>query len=286
MSETRRSGRAGSETAVGSIDAEAFRKFEHDGWVEVAGRYHDSFSRLTTQAVEPTLDAAGVRSGVRHLDVASGPGYLAAAAARRGANTVGVDFSPTMVIEARRRHPGIEFREGDAESLPFEDGHFEAVTIGFGMPHFARPERVLTEMHRVLAPGGRLAFTTWDENAMTFRLILDAVKARGTTDVPLPEGPGFFEYSDPQEGRRVLTGCGFVDPAITILPLMWSVESTEALLRSFLEGGVRTRGLLRAQSPEQLDAIRAEVAERARVFQRGDALELPTPAVLASAVRP
>jgi len=163
------------------IDPEAFKRFEHTGWGEVAHNYHDSFGRLTTQAVEPMLDASGVGEGTRLLDVATGPGYVAAAAVRRGARALGIDFSSSMVAEARRLHPAVEFREGDAEALPFERDTFDVVTIPFGLLHLARPDTALAEALRVLGPGGRVAFTVWDapERAATFGIVLRAVEARG-----------------------------------------------------------------------------------------------------------
>src|SRR5206468_4481484 len=99
--------RTATPRAHGEIDPEVFKQFERTGWTEVGDRYHDSFARLTTQAAEPLLDAAGVRGGTRALDVATGPGYIAAGAARRGAHAVGIDFSLTMVAEACRLHPGV-----------------------------------------------------------------------------------------------------------------------------------------------------------------------------------
>ena len=70
----------------------AFRDFEHSGWESVVAEYDAAFGRLTTQAIEPLLDAAEARPGARLLDVASGPGYVAGAAAKRGASAVGVDL--------------------------------------------------------------------------------------------------------------------------------------------------------------------------------------------------
>lgn len=124
-----------------SIDPDAFRAFEHAGW-ELASRiYADNWGEITCQAIEPTLDAVAVAPGKRLIDVACGPGWLAAAAAKRSAVVTGVDFSPAMVAEAQRRHPGIEFREGDAEGLPFVGGEFDALAMNFGLLHLARPEQ-------------------------------------------------------------------------------------------------------------------------------------------------
>ncbi len=96
----------------------AFHAFERAGWESIPRAYQDAFGTLTTQAVSPLLDAARVGPGIRVLDVATGPGYVAAAAAQRGAAVVGIDFSAAMLAEARRHHPEIDFQAGNAEALP------------------------------------------------------------------------------------------------------------------------------------------------------------------------
>ncbi|HEY7141552.1 MAG TPA: methyltransferase domain-containing protein, partial [Methylomirabilota bacterium] len=142
-------------------DPSAFHAFERAGWERVPRAYQDAWGRLTTQAAGPLLDAARVGPGVRALDVATGPGHVAAVAARRGASVVAVDFSEAMLAEARRHHPGIDFRSGDAEALPFPDASFDAVVMSFGLLHLARPDQALAEAYRVLRRGGRVAFTVW-----------------------------------------------------------------------------------------------------------------------------
>jgi len=92
-----------------TIDADAFRKFEHDGWQRAAVHYADAFGEITRKTAGPLLDAASVHSGTRVLDVATGPGVIAAAAAERGAIVTGLDFSAAMLAEARRRHPTLAF---------------------------------------------------------------------------------------------------------------------------------------------------------------------------------
>src|SRR6267154_5983684 len=142
-----------------SAGAEAFHAFDHAGWQGAARRYDDAFGSLTRQAIDPLLDAAQVRAGARVLDVASGPGYAAAAAAQRGARVTALDFSVAMVEMARSQNPEIEFREGDAGALSFADGSFDAVVMNFGMLHLAQPERAVSEALRALRPGGGYAFT-------------------------------------------------------------------------------------------------------------------------------
>jgi len=94
----------------------------------------------------------GLMPGGSALDVACGSGKLTAELAklaRPGGRVVGLDFSPQMLEVARRDHPGIEFIEGDALTLPFEDASFDAATIAFGLRNLADPVRGLREMTRV-----------------------------------------------------------------------------------------------------------------------------------------
>src|SRR6266478_6379318 len=100
---------------------EAFAKFEHEGWERVAGKYDSVWSSSTRQFIGPLLDAAEVASGMALLDVGCGPGYVSAAATERGATALGLDFSRKMVDIAHRMFPDIEFREGDAQDLGFQD---------------------------------------------------------------------------------------------------------------------------------------------------------------------
>ncbi len=270
-----------------TADPSAFHAFERTGWESIPRAYQDAFGTLTTQAIEPLLDAARVGPGVRVLDVATGPGYVAAAAAQRGAAVVGVDFSAAMLAEARRHHPGIEFQAGDAGALPFPDASFDAVVMSFGLLHLARPDQALAETHRVLRPGGRVGFTVWarPEEAVAFGIVLRAIERHGRLDVPLPPGPPFFRFSDPEESRRVLLGLGFRTPEVVMVPQVWRLRSLDALFDIMRDGTVRTAGLLRAQTPEAQNAIRAEMRDAVRAYRRGGEIELPMPAILASAAK-
>jgi demethylmenaquinone methyltransferase / 2-methoxy-6-polyprenyl-1,4-benzoquinol methylase len=97
--------------------------------------------------------ATGLVPGGSALDVACGSGKLTAQLARLagpGGRVVGIDFSPQMLEVARRDHPGIEFVDGDALKLPFDDASFDASTIAFGLRNLADPIRGLREMLRVV----------------------------------------------------------------------------------------------------------------------------------------
>ena len=265
-----------------------FRGFELEGWQRAAEHYANAFGSLTSQTIASVLDAVRVDAGVRLLDVATGPGYLAGLAAEQGALVHGIDFSPAMVAEAERRYPALSFTEGDAESLSFPDRAFDAVAMNFGMLHLAHPEAAAAEAYRVLRPGGRYAFTVWaaPEEAVGFGAVLRAIEAHGTSDVGLPPGPPFFRFSDPEECRRFVQEAGFVQPEVRQLPLVWRVASADVVLDALSRGGVRTAAVLRAQTPEALGRIRKAAAMTLASYARGETLAVPMAAVLASAAKP
>jgi demethylmenaquinone methyltransferase / 2-methoxy-6-polyprenyl-1,4-benzoquinol methylase len=149
------------------------------------------------------VDLAQVGPGMRALDVATGTGDLAIELARRGAEVVGLDFSEPMLELARGKAPGIEWVPGNALELPYGDGEFDAVTVGFGARNFTDLGRGLAEMARVAKPGGRvvvLEITTPQKPPLSwfFRLWFDrAVPALGR----LAGDPDAYSYL-PSSVRR------------------------------------------------------------------------------------
>jgi len=103
--------------------------------------------RLTAEVVEP---------GDRVLDACCGTGDLAVADVRAGGDVTGLDFSPRMLERARRKSDAVKWVEGDLLALPFEDGSFEAATVGFGVRNVVDLEHGLAELARILVPGGRI----------------------------------------------------------------------------------------------------------------------------------
>jgi demethylmenaquinone methyltransferase / 2-methoxy-6-polyprenyl-1,4-benzoquinol methylase len=116
--------------------------------VMTAGMHH----RWRRRAAE----LARVGAGERALDVATGTGDLAVELAGRGASVVGLDFSEQMLELARSKAPAIEWVQGNALELPYGDGEFGAVTVGFGARNFADLAAGVREMARVTAVGGRV----------------------------------------------------------------------------------------------------------------------------------
>jgi SAM-dependent methyltransferase len=193
-----------------------------------------------------------------------------------------------MIAQARGRLPLLTFQEGDAEALPFDAASFDVVVMNFGLLHLARPDAALAEALRVLRPGGRYGFTVWaaPERAVAFGIALRAIETFGNRDVPLPEGPPFFRFSDAAETRRTLESIGFTSVEIRELPLTWRPASADAVFEALSRGGVRTAAVLRSQTPAALAAIRDAVGRGIEVYARDGRFEVPMPAILASATKP
>ncbi|MEJ2653517.1 MAG: methyltransferase domain-containing protein [Gammaproteobacteria bacterium] len=267
---------------------QSFKDMEQSGWHAKAASYDDLFGPITRDAMEPLLDAADVKPGSAVLDVASGPGYAAAAAAARKAIPIGVDFADNMLLTAKRHYPHIEFRHGDAENLAFDDSSFDAVVCPFGILHIPEPQRAMAEAFRVLKPGGRYAFTVWaaPEKNEFFKVVLPIIQAHADMEVPLPEAPPIFLYSDHTTCRQTLTDVGFYNVGVVELPLVFKAGSPQRVLDLLHHGTVRTSALLGLQTQEVQSRINAEILAVMEARQAQSGLDLAFPAVMASAQKP
>jgi SAM-dependent methyltransferase len=266
------------------IDPDAFNAFEAAGWDERATTYHRAFLPLTKQVIEPLLDGAAVGPGMKVLDVGSGPGYVAAAAVARGAAAVGLDVAPAMVALARTLHPQVEFVHGHAEHLELPDDSFDAVVGNFAIPHLGRPEKGAAEFARVLAPGGKVALSTWDVPGVS-RLpgaFYEAVQEVGAPPPPdLPIGPPFYRFADEAEFTRLLLGAGFVDA--TVSTVAFTYHFVGDLYDCLIDGTVRARALVAGQRETTQARIRAALDRRTAEYAADGGLDLPISVKLACA---
>jgi len=121
---------------------------------------YDPMNRLMTAGLDGRWRRLTVRAVVRPgdtvLDACCGTGDLAVEAERAGARVTGLDFSERMLERARGKSSAVEWVRGDVLTLPFPDGSFDAVTVGFGIRNVEDLQAGLGELARVLRPGGRL----------------------------------------------------------------------------------------------------------------------------------
>ena len=145
-----------------SVDLKALKSRQQAAWS--SGDY--AVIGTTLQIVgEELCEALDVHSGQKVLDVAAGNGNVSLAAARRWCDVVATDYAPSLLERGRERAAAerlnIEFREADAEALPFQDGSFDVVVSTFGVMFTPDQDRAAAELIRVCKPGGKIGLANW-----------------------------------------------------------------------------------------------------------------------------
>ena len=152
-----------------------FKQIQREGWANFA-----PLEALTTPPAARLVDFAGVQASHLVLDVGCGTGVVAITAARRGAHVSAIDLTPQLLERARENaHTAgvnVDWYEGDAEQLPFDDAIFDVVVSQFAHIFAPRPEVVTAEMLRVLKPGGTIAFSTWPPEHLVGRTMALAAR--------------------------------------------------------------------------------------------------------------
>jgi ubiquinone/menaquinone biosynthesis C-methylase UbiE len=214
-----------------------------EGW-QLAGKSAEAYERYLVPALfaasaERLLDLARVEAGDRVLDVACGTGIVARKAApRAGAagKVVGLDLNPDMLEVARAAsagtHPAIEWRQGNAAELPFADGAFDAVLCQQALQFFSDRPKAFREMHRVLAPHGRLALSVCRpiEYSPAYPPLAEALERHVGPDAGAMMRSPFLSWNR-EELRAALREAGFQDVRIRIAVAEVRYPSPEELVR-------------------------------------------------------
>jgi SAM-dependent methyltransferase len=275
---------------MADFDPDAFDAFEAEGWgTKDAAGYDALAGRVTSRVADRLLDAAGAGPGTRVLDIATGPGYVAERAAARGAEPVGVDLAESMLAYARARLPDVELVPGDATALPFPAESFDAVVCAFLLLHLGRPQLAAGEAARVLVPGGRAAFSVWDEPSRSrwLGVLLEAVRDAGAAPpADLPPGIPIFHFADDGKLAELLGGAGLVDVAVERVEFGLRVASCDELWNGLLAGTVRVRPLVLSQAAEMQQAIRARFDEAREEYHARDGFDVPVSVKVGSGRKP
>ncbi len=277
---------------MSGFDAGRFKANERAGFNRIAGRYRDAASsRATLQSALLALAAPAV--GERVLDLASGPCLLAADAATRvgpDGLVIASDIAEGMLDVGRAGLPGearerMVFCAADAEHLPFADATVDLVTIGLGL--FVLPDtgRALTEIRRVLRPGGRLAVSVWGTRE-TVPLISHAQDciARVLPPPRVPR-PSVFRLGEPEVLEALLTSAGLTLDGTDAVNLACRFETPAAYWQAFLDlAGGATESLSRLPGDSRA-RLEAEVAAELLACRVGDHYVTDSRVVLALAHR-
>ncbi len=207
------------------------REFEDpDHWDRAASHYQQTGHPFTVRFAEAALARVALTPESYVLDVATGTGALALAAARSGAKVLAIDFSPGMVARvAAAGLSNVEARVMDGQALDLPDASFDAVFSIFGVIMFPDWRRGLAEMRRVTRPGGYGVVATWqDRGAATF-LLLGQIRRKlypERVGTAIPEA--VQALSDPTDFARALVAAGYRDPRIENVTHDYTLE-VEAL---------------------------------------------------------
>jgi ubiquinone/menaquinone biosynthesis C-methylase UbiE len=268
--------------------ATGFDEYERELWAGRAPAYEQGFGRLTAYTATHLLDAAKVGPGTKVLDVGTGPGVVAAEAVRREAVVTAVDAEPGMAETAARNVPGLsEVRVAVLPELPFEDEAFDAVVGNFVINHVGEPGLALSELRRVLRPGGRVALTCWEMPGRgALAIVRDAVELAGVPwpdDIPLSP---FLEYGNRAAFRRLVRDAGFAGAEAD--PITWNhVTDPEEWWRLGALSKVGSNGVIVARQDE---ATVARIKTHYDEIMAGHAVDgglvsLPAHALLAHGTR-
>lgn len=232
-------------------------------------------------------EAARLAPGQRVLDVACGTGALTIEAARRvrpDGNVVGLDRNEDMLAVARRKDPAIEWQLGNAESLPFADGSFDAVVSQFGLMFFEDRVRAIEEMWRVVRPGGRVTVAVWDamEHAPGYADLAALVErlfgARAGDELRAP-----FALGHPDELRAIFVQAGIPDARISTPDGTARYPSLESWMHVEVRGWTLADSIDDSQYATLLAAARREL----RAYEQPDGtVEFTVPAHIVTADRP
>lgn len=267
-----------ANTSLSNADADRFRSFERQRHDHLAASYRALFAPVTGLAIRHLLDAAQVSPGGSLLDVATGPGALAAEANGLAIRSTGVDLSPGMIELARNAYPGVEFHVADVEHLPFADASFDAVVCNFGLGHFPCPEASVAECVRTLKAGGRIALSWWDglDKQRIQGLFREAIAEIGATTPPeVPKGYSVLRFSDTDELRRLLGGAGLTNVSVADHQTTYLVPDAEALWQCGLGSLAVAGSAIVHQDAATQAAIRAALQRRAEAYRTPAGLNLP-----------
>ena len=264
-----------------TFDPKQYKTTTRQQWEEAAGawnRWGPTLEAWLGEATERMLDAAGVGTGSRVLDVAAGTGGQTILAARRagaGGRVLATDISTTILTYAAKAAAdaglgNVETLEVDGEGLEVLDpGSFDAVISRVGLIYFPDQQRALAGMRRALRPGGRIAavvYATAERNEF-FSIPVSIIRRRANLPPPLPGQPGPFSLGRPGALEQALTAAGFDQVSVEAVNAPLRLTSAEECVRFERESfGALHQMLVRVPAAER-ESVWSEIRDALAPFE-------------------
>ena len=254
-------------------------------WDKMVATYEAQSQPFTTHFAEAAVAMLPIGPSSKVLDVATGTGAAALAAARKGADVTAIDFSAGMVARVRAHDvANIAARQMDGQALDLPDAAFDAAVSVFGVMLFPDWRAGLREMARVTRPGGSAAIAVWKSaDGAAVHLLLSQIIRRLYPDnvTPMP-CTGLAELADPGRLTAAVIAAGFSDPVVAEITHDFQLNvANPADVDKLFEFMPHWSGLDADQSAAVARAFRSEI-ERGRV---GDTFAIPSTALIATALR-
>ena len=233
-----------------------------------SGDYH-VIASIIVPVSERLCDAVDLRAGERVLDVATGSGNTAIAAARRLCEVTGVDYVPALLERGRARADAeglrVAFEEGDAESLPVADASYDVVLSTFGAMFAPNQEQAARELLRACRPGGRIGLANWTPDGWLGEML----RTVGRHVAP-PAGLRPPTRWGTEEGLRELFGDGVASLRATRQPFVWRFASAQQYLEIFRTYYGPVLKAFAALDGTGQEALARDLVEAVERFNRSD----------------
>lgn len=260
---------------------------QRQDWNRVAGGWEkwDEFFDRSMGFLNRLIGDARLRPGQRTLDLGSGTGYpalLAAQVVGPQGSVNGIDLAEQMLAAAERKArrlglKNVAFRTGDVTQLPFEDASLDAITSRFCLMFLPDIPKALTEVSRVLKPGGWMAAAVWsapDKNPY-LKIPMDTIKEFIDLPPPDPAAPGIFRLAKQGELAALARQAGLADVAEEEFLGDVTFAAAEEYFSSLMDIAAPIQNLWAKLSPSQQTDARRRIIERAETHRRGSAVALP-----------
>lgn len=265
---------------MSTLDSKRYKEAERQNWDSVAHGWQKWWTTIEIGAERVSrrlIELAGIKTGSRVLDIATGIGEPAITAAREvgsGGQILATDLSTEMLSIAKQRainaglQQVIEFKQGDAETIDLPASTFDAVLCRWGLMFLPNLTSGLSNIYRSLVDGGRLSAAVWatPEKDSLIASIMNTVMKETNSPPPPAGSPGPFSLSDENFLKNSLISSGFKGVAIERMNVTFDFGSSEAYASFVCETAGPLQAMLLKETQERRQEILKAVIESARKY--------------------